>query len=107
MSSEIPLQAKSFEGIWSTQLSDTERVSFAQSIKAALSRAMGQFPIQRDDRAEASVYLSKTDTLRDEVDVKGSEEEENEETTDELDARLNKAIMRESSNMHVSPNRIS
>ncbi|CAJ0605826.1 unnamed protein product [Cylicocyclus nassatus] len=65
------------------------------SLKAAINRAMGQFFVQKGDRSEASLYLSRADTLRDEVDVEGSEEEENEETTDELDARPNKAIMRE------------
>ncbi|CAJ0592784.1 unnamed protein product [Cylicocyclus nassatus] len=73
-------------------------------IKAASNRAKGQFLIQRGDRAEASVYLSRADTLRDEVDVEGSEEEKNEETTDELDARPNKAIMREFLEIELKPN---
>ncbi|RCN29242.1 leucine Rich repeat-containing domain protein [Ancylostoma caninum] len=65
------------------------------SLKASIYRAIGQFFASNGDQ-EASVYLGRAKRLSSETDaVESGEEEECEETSDELEARPDKAILRE------------
>ncbi|ETN78309.1 tetratricopeptide repeat protein [Necator americanus] len=68
-----------------------------RSLKASIYRAMGQFFTSQGDREEALVYLGRAKELDSESDANVSEEEdeENEETSDDLDSRPDKAILRE------------
>ncbi|EYB93507.1 hypothetical protein Y032_0181g850 [Ancylostoma ceylanicum] len=65
------------------------------SMKASIYRAIGQFFFSNGDQ-EAPIYLGRAERLASETDAEESgEEEECEETCDELEARPDKAILRE------------